>query len=77
MRPGAWFASLAALGSLYNRISEVLVMNIRAPESWIIVLVGNLGVNSLAGALSEISDTFAAESKKSVLLRFFGFEQPG
>ena len=51
MRPGAWFASLAALGSLYNRISEVLVMNIRAPESWIIVLVGNLGVNSLAGAL--------------------------
>ena len=50
-----------------------MVVNIWAPEGWRIVLVGNWGVDSLAGTLSESSDTFATESTKAVTLRFFEF----
>ena len=75
--PGSQCAYLSAFGSLDNRISKVLVMNIWAPGGWRIVLVGNWGVNLLAGALSASSDTFATESTKAVLLRFLGFPHPG
>ena len=77
MRPGDRCASLDDLGSLDNGNSKVLVVNIRAPEGWRIVLVGNWGVHLLEGALSARSDTSTAESTKAFLLSFFGFANPG
>ena len=73
---GAQCASLAALGSLLISSSSVLVVNIRAPAGWMIVLVGNWFSDSFAGALVLRRETFAAESTKAVVSRFVGLSQP-
>ena len=75
--PGARWDSQAAFGSFESRSSNVLVVNILAPEGWRIVLVGSCGQFLLAGAPSESRDTFAAESTKAVKFRLEGFLQPG
>ena len=75
--PGARWASRAAFGSFGSRSSKVFVVNIRAPEGWMIVLVGSCGQFSLAGAPSTSRETFSAESTKAVKFRLVGFWQPG
>ena len=77
IRPGARWASWAALGSLVSKSYKVWDVNIRSPAGWRMVLVGNCKQFSLAGAPSASSDTFAAESTKAVKLRMGGFSQPG
>ena len=76
MSAGARCASLAALGSLLMSSSSVLVVNIRAPAGWMIVLVGSWCFASFAGALVVSRDTFAAESTKAVVSKFVGLSQP-
>ena len=76
MRFGARCASLAALCSLLRRRSNVLVVNILAPDGWRIVLVGSWMAASFSGAPSVAKDTLAAESTNAVVFKSGGFEHP-
>ena len=48
----------------------------RPPAGWMIVFVGSCNVASSADALVESRVTFAAESRRAVVLRFGGLVQP-
>lgn len=64
---GAAWASRAALGSLLRSRLKVLVVNIRPPAGWIMVLVGNWVSASSDGASGSRSITFAAVSTSAVV----------
>ena len=73
---GAACASRAALGSLLRSRRKVLVVNIRPPAGWIMVLVGNWVSASSDGASGSRSVTFAAVSTSAVVIMSEGLAQP-
>ena len=76
MIAGAAWASRAALGSLLRSRLNVLVVNIRPPAGWIMVLVGNWVSASSDGASGSRRVTFAAVSTSAVVRMSGGLAQP-
>ena len=73
---GASWASRAALGSLLRRRLKVLVVNMRPPAGWIMVLVGNWIVAASDGASGSRRVTFAPVSTSAVVRISGGLVQP-
>ena len=75
-RLGAQCASLAACGSFCSKRSKVLVVNMRAPVGWRMVLVDSWVAAFLVGAAGDSRETLAPESKSAVVVRSMGLVQP-